>query len=259
MPRVFVLVLLLALPVASASAQRRGGGGGGMRGGMRGPGVSSGARVGFRGGVGFSGRGFVGGGFVAHGGFVGHRPFAPVRRFHNRYYGYAGVYAYPYYGYPYYDTLGYSSYDSSYEQANYANQQNQQQVSQQLYELSSEVRELRDQNDQLRYDLEKRRYRGDEPTRPSPIPQAAQAMPETPAAVFVFKSGVSVDTHNYAIVGQTLWVLSPQKALKYPLAQLDYDATKKANADRGLDVTLPALASTPAKPTASSPAPLHGD
>ena len=77
--------------------------------------------------------------------------------------------------------------------------------------------------------------------------------------MLVFRDQHRREISNYAIVGQTLWVLSPQKALKYPLAQLDYDATKKANADRGLDVTLPALASTPAKPTASSPAPLHGD
>jgi hypothetical protein len=236
---------------------------------MRGPSVSFGGHGGFHGGPGFAGRGFSGRGFSGHGfsghGFSGHgfrrRPFFPARRFnHDRFFfGYPGIYAYPYFGYPYYDTLGfgYSSYDSSSNDDAAAYGQNQQ-LSQQLYKLDSEIRDLRDQNEQLRYDLE-RRYRGDEQPQPASRPQSAQATPEIPSAVFVFKDGVRLDAHGYAIVGQTLWILSPQRALKYPLAQLDFDATKKANADRGLDLNLPGPVSTPAKPPTNSPPAIHGD
>jgi len=44
---------------------------------------------------------------------------------------------------------------------------------------------------------------------------------------------------NYAIVGQTLWVLSGQRARKIPLTELDIPATKKVNDDRGVDFQLP--------------------
>jgi hypothetical protein len=259
MPRVVVVLLFLALAVPTLSAQRRGGGG---HFAMRGP--SFGAHVGFGSGPHFSGRGFVGHGFVGRG-FIGSGSF-PVLRFHSRgFFAYPGIYGYPYYGYPYYDTLGfgYSSYNSVNDDAAY--RQNQQ-LSQQLYDLDSQVRELRDQNDQLRYDLERRRYRGDDQPRPAPIPQGSQSTPqssqvtpELPPAVFVFKDGVRLDAHSYAIVGQTLWILSPQRALKYPVAQLDVDATKKANADRGLELTLPSPVNAPVKPQSNPPSALHGD
>ena len=252
-----LVALFLAISVGSLSAQMRG-----SHFAMRGPSVSFGGRAGFGGGARFAQRGFAGRGFVGHN-FAGRRSFVPVRRFHSRRL-FTGpiIYGYPYYGYPYYDTLGYgySSYDSSYDTAAY--NQSQQQVSQQLYDLSSEVRDLRDQNDQLRYDLERRRYRGDDPPQSTPRPQpqsSLQSAPEGPAAVFVFKDGVRLDAHNYAIVGQTLWILSPQRAMKYPVAQLDYDATRKANVDRGIDMTLPAPVSAPAKPRTDSPSALRGD
>ena len=222
--------------------------------------------VGFRGGFGNSRivvRGFGGRGFAG--------PHFGLRRSH-RFLAYPGVYAYPY-SYPLYDLgFGYSSTDS-YDQSAYEDSQYKQQLSRQIYDLDSRVRDLRDQNDQLQYELEKRSYDAVRPpayVRPQPeaapralpqpvVPQSMQSEPQGPATVFVFKSGVTVDTRNYAIVGQTLWILSPQRALKYPLAQLDYDATHKANADRGLDVALPTPVSTPAKPLANSPTTNQGD
>lgn len=246
MSRVFALVFFLALALP-LTAQRHGGGGGHV--GMRGSVSFGGGHVGFGGGVrvstgGFAGRGFVGRGFVNHG-FVGHHPFFPAHHVHSNrfFFGFPG-YAYPFYGYPYYDTLGfgYSSYDSSSDAAAYAASQNQQQLSQQMYDLSTEVRDLRDQNDQLQYDLERRRYRGDEPPQPSPIPQSRQSNPterETPSTILVFQDGHQVETRSYAIVGKTLWILSPQHAQKVLLAQLNLDETKRLNAERGLEFDIP--------------------
>jgi hypothetical protein len=251
MARVFVVVLFLAIAVPFVSAQRHGGGGGHV--GMGGS-VSFGAHGGFNsgphfGGRGFAGRGFVGHGFVGHGfvghgfvghGFVGHRPFFPGRRFHSNrfFFGFPGIFGYPFYGYPYYDTLGYDSSDS----ATYASSQYQQQLSQQMYDLSTQVRDLRDQNDQLRYDLERRRYRGDDQPQPSPTPQSSQTNPtthEAPSTVLVFSDGHRLEVRSYAVVGQTLWILSPKHAQKVALSQLNLDETKKLNAERGLEFDVP--------------------
>jgi hypothetical protein len=60
-----------------------------------------------------------------------------------------------------------------------------------------------------------------------------------PATVLVFKDGHTVDVHNYAIIGQTLWNLNEQIARKIPLSELDLDATVKANDDRGIPFKLP--------------------
>ena len=55
----------------------------------------------------------------------------------------------------------------------------------------------------------------------------------------VFRDKHVEEVQNYAIVGQTLWILSGQRARKIPLDQLDIPATKKANDDRGVDFQLP--------------------
>jgi hypothetical protein len=55
----------------------------------------------------------------------------------------------------------------------------------------------------------------------------------------VFRDKHTEEVQNYAIVGQTLWVLSVQRARKIPLAELDIPATKKANDDRGVEFQLP--------------------
>ncbi len=47
------------------------------------------------------------------------------------------------------------------------------------------------------------------------------------------------EVENYAIVGQTLWIFSEQRARKVPLFSLDVDATAKANEERGLEFRVP--------------------
>jgi hypothetical protein len=62
---------------------------------------------------------------------------------------------------------------------------------------------------------------------------------EWPATVFVFKDGHQIETRNFAIMGQTLYDFSSKSLTKIQVADLDKDATVKANDDRGIQVKLP--------------------
>lgn len=258
MSRAVTAALFLALFALPVSAQMRGGGHslggsrgghsmGGMRGGhafggVRSSGVRSfhGPSVSFRAhsGFGFSHGPRV---FVRPHGFF---PRTHFRTFHRRpfitfgyYSAYGYGYGYPYYSYPAYDSLYYSTpvYDSSVADRSY---QQYQQLSNDVNDLSSEVRDLRDQNEQLRYDLERRRYPEAQPLSKSPraIPKPVA---ETPFAVLVFRDGHRTEVANYAIVGQTLWILSDQRARKVPLTELNLEESKRQNAERGIDFSFP--------------------
>jgi hypothetical protein len=62
---------------------------------------------------------------------------------------------------------------------------------------------------------------------------------DSPATVFIFKDGHKVETHNYAIVGQTLFDFSSKPLKKLQVTDLDVDATRKANDELGISLTLP--------------------
>jgi hypothetical protein len=59
----------------------------------------------------------------------------------------------------------------------------------------------------------------------------------------VFKDGHRQEVQNYAIIGQTIWVLNEQQAKKVPISTLDVNATRRANQDRDVDFALPASSS----------------
>jgi ribosomal 50S subunit-associated protein YjgA (DUF615 family) len=61
-----------------------------------------------------------------------------------------------------------------------------------------------------------------------------------PATVLVFRDQHKKEIQNYAIVGQTLWNFSSQHTEKIPLADLDLQATTKANEDQGVTFRVPA-------------------
>ena len=61
----------------------------------------------------------------------------------------------------------------------------------------------------------------------------------TPLTVLVFQDGHRIEARNYAIVGQTLWIYTEQDSKKVPLAELDVNATKSANSDRGIVFQVP--------------------
>jgi len=56
--------------------------------------------------------------------------------------------------------------------------------------------------------------------------------------VLVFRDHHSEEIQNFAIVGETLWVFTEQRARKIPIAALDVPATTKANDSRGIDFRL---------------------
>jgi hypothetical protein len=73
----------------------------------------------------------------------------------------------------------------------------------------------------------------------SAAPAAPPKEDDSPATVFIFKDGSQVETRNFAIMGQTLYDFSSKTLKKIELADLDKDATVKANDDRGIQVKLP--------------------
>jgi hypothetical protein len=67
--------------------------------------------------------------------------------------------------------------------------------------------------------------------------------PEPPRepTLLVFKDGHQLEVGNYAIVGTTLFDLSPGHTRKVPLADLDLAATERQNDDRGVTFQIPQL------------------
>jgi hypothetical protein len=69
---------------------------------------------------------------------------------------------------------------------------------------------------------------------------SADSDPPQEHTLLVFKSGRKVEVGNYAIIGATLFDLTPGHARRVALADLDIDATRKQNDDRGVIFQLPA-------------------
>jgi hypothetical protein len=129
------------------------------------------------------------------------------------------------FGYPYggIDPYWWDS-DSSYDQ----DQQDQIGLANEMNAESLDEQRMRDQNDQDTY------------ARSAPRPPRQKEPTEAdPATVLIFRDQHQQEIQNYAIVGQTLWNFSPQRAQKIPLADLDLAATVKANEDRGVDFSVP--------------------
>jgi hypothetical protein len=224
-----LLIVVAALPVC---AQRRG---------VSTPrantsvGVRSSGRVIVRGGVAF-------GHNPGFGVFVNRRPFHH-RRFYNPYaYGYP--YAYPYMIYPYYpyglqSDFVYSSAASSAYGAPAYMADHDSGVQSDLYRLQAELDQVRQQQ---AAQAERQQYALNTPTdTPRPIP-ATRPRQETPApaTVLIYRDGHRAEVHNYAVVGQVLWIFSEERARKVPLADLDLDATRKANEERDVEFAVPA-------------------
>jgi hypothetical protein len=70
--------------------------------------------------------------------------------------------------------------------------------------------------------------------------QAETAVADQPQTLLVFKDGHEVEVQNYAVVGTTLYDLTPGHSRKVALADLDLKATAKQNDDRGIDFQIPA-------------------
>lgn len=67
----------------------------------------------------------------------------------------------------------------------------------------------------------------------------AGADTSTPSTLLVFSNRSRTEIRNYAIVGNLLYVFTPQRTTKIPVSRLDLTATIKANVERGVDFHLP--------------------
>ena len=154
------------------------------------------------------------------------RRSSPFFHRHHRFFRswpYGAYYGYPYYGY------GWDYGDDSYSADSYQN------YPQPDYS-SAYVDNSREQAQLDRLESEVDRLRAEREARES---QESQARSKAESTELVFRDKHTEEVQNYAIVGQTLWILSAQRARKIPLAELDIPATKKANDDRGVDFQLP--------------------
>ena len=106
-------------------------------------------------------------------------------------------------------------------------------VSQNEIDLAYQVGQLSQQVQQLQQQQAVSSY-----TQPSSPPQRAGQQESTPA-VLLFRDGRSMEVRNYAIIGETLWVLDEKVATKIPLSDLDLDATQKENRSRGVRFRIP--------------------
>ena len=101
-------------------------------------------------------------------------------------------------------------------------------------DLAREVDRLRDEIERLRDEERSRQEARQAPSQPRP-----SAEETTATTILVFRDGRRTETQNYAIVGQTLWMLTEQRARKVSISDLDVEATRKVNADRGVEFRTP--------------------
>lgn len=154
----------------------------------------------------FFGFGFAGGPFV--GPFVG-----PV--------------GYPYYGSPYDYSSDYYAPPPPQPVSTDNTSSNDAELTASIQRLSDEVEDLRSQNRELA-------SRAEEP----PNTSLSAKEPGLPA-VFIFKDGRRISAQNYAIAGQTLWIMDEHAAHKYAISDVDANATQHANAINGVEVHIP--------------------
>jgi hypothetical protein len=162
--------------------------------------------------------------FVFSGGCV-HGPFFsgfPCRRFlfsGSFVWGYAPFYADYSYDPNYYSEETYAQPQPAAVESN-----NDSELAYEVGRLSSEVDYLREEEIQHRTEAQ------------PPAAQSRESAAESSTnATLVFRDGKSLAVQNYAIVGQTVWVLNSRTARKIPIADLDLAATRKVNDDNGVE------------------------
>ena len=131
-----------------------------------------------------------------------------------------------------YDSLGYNSgYNTPPPQPQVVEQNgNDTQLAYEVGRLSGEVEQIRSEQSQPQAREERHPL----------LPRSSDSAVEpTTNATLVFRDGKKMAVENYAIVGQTLWVLNSRTARKIPLSDLDLPATKQVNDDNGTEIHLP--------------------
>jgi hypothetical protein len=103
-------------------------------------------------------------------------------------------------------------------------------------QLSAQVQQLTDEIDDMR---EEERDRDRESRAAAANTSITAKEPGVPVE-FIFRDGRHISAQNYAIAGETLWILDEHAAKKFSVADLDVDTTQQANAAKGIDLHIPA-------------------
>jgi len=80
------------------------------------------------------------------------------------------------------------------------------------------------------------------PVASQPAPSSDETASDQPQTVLVFKDGHQIEVSNYAIVGSTLYDLTPGHSRRVTLTELDLSATAQQNDNRGIDFQVPGAA-----------------
>ena len=119
-------------------------------------------------------------------------------------------------------------------------------------QLQAELANQQSLNAALEEELERERSASEAESgagrRAATRPAARATAPErpTPATILVFRDGRRLEVQNYAIVGNALFELEPNRTQKILLAELDIPASIRVNDDRGVEFNIPGQ--SPARP-----------
>jgi hypothetical protein len=111
-----------------------------------------------------------------------------------------------------------------------SNDDNEVALTAEIQRLSDEIQDLRD---------ERKRDEQTQERPPASSGATLSAVPPSVNTIFILRDGRRITAKNYAISGQTLWILNENTARKTPLSDIDHAATEKANADNGIEIHLP--------------------
>jgi hypothetical protein len=111
-----------------------------------------------------------------------------------------------------------------------SNDNNEVALTAEIQHLSDEIQDLRD---------ERKLDEQSQERPPASSGATLSAVPPAANTTFVLRDGRRITAKNFAISGQTLWILNENSARKTPLSDIDRAATEKANAENGIEIHLP--------------------
>jgi hypothetical protein len=160
------------------------------------------------------------------------------RRFHDHDRFRRNVVIWPWWGW------GGWGWDSNYNNNDYDTYLQQQASYNQQLALQGQLQYMQQQLAELRQDQQAQRDYAESQSAQAPASSAAPAKSQShdngPPTTLVFRDGKRVETQNYAIVGNTLWLMADNGHMqKVLLSELDREATLKSNEDRGVDFRVP--------------------
>jgi hypothetical protein len=88
-------------------------------------------------------------------------------------------------------------------------------------------------------DIAPRKSRSQTEAEAAPAAPPQESVADLPQILLVFKDGRQLEVQNYAVIGDSLYDLTPGRHHKILLSDLDLTSTMKQNDDRGIDFRLP--------------------